>query len=135
MAMKKYVLLLCLMLSIIPLWAQDNAEIVDTPVPLRVIIDDFEDGVPFAVDEFGNGLGLVPWGDVPENLLLSATRLIAYSKYALPGRENAPNVVLGVNYDIQGWGGFTHAFSKDGKAWTSMDWSRYNALSLWVYGT
>lgn len=133
--MKKYPFLFMAILLITPVIRGQSGSIVmrDTPVPLDLLIDDFEDGVPFAVDAHGNGLGLVPWGDMAENVLLSATRLMPYSRYALPGREAEPNVVLGVACNITGWGGFTHAFT-DGTAWTSMDWTAYNALSLWVYG-
>jgi len=114
--------------------AQGDVPILsDQPLALELLIDDFENGVPLASDEFGNGIGLVPWGDVPENVTLSARQVVAFSDLALPGAETVPNTVLAVAYDITGWGGFTHAFT-DGQQWISMDWTPYNAVSFWLYG-
>lgn len=98
-----------------------------------LIIDDFESGVPVSSDAFGNGIGLVTWGDAFENLRLSATQLVAYSELALPTAPDVPNTVLAVSYDLGGWGGFTHALT-DGENWISADWTDYNAISLWLYG-
>lgn len=96
---------------------------------------DFESGVPFKVDSFNNGLGLVPWGNVFENVTLSARQIIPGGSLAIPGQEDQPNTVLSVAYDVAdgGWGGFTYAIN-DGENWTSENWVTYGALSFWFYG-
>ncbi|MCC6891627.1 MAG: family 16 glycosylhydrolase [Anaerolineae bacterium] len=115
--------------------AQDSATITQSnqAVTPEVMVDDFEGGVPYTVDEFNNGLGLIPWGDKPENVILAARQLVPFSTMALPTVTDTANTVLAVNYDITGWGGYTHAFNADG-GWGSMDWTAYNAVSFWLYG-
>jgi len=97
---------------------------------------DFEDGVPYQVDEFNNGLGLVPWGNAFENVTLSARQVVPGGALAIPGREQEANTVLAVSYDIisGGWGGFTYVIN-DGVNWTSEDWSNLGAISFWFYGS
>ena len=41
--------------------------------------------------------------------------------------------MLAVVYDINSWGGFTHAFT-DGTNWISEDWTAYDGISFWLYG-
>lgn len=125
--MRKIVLLciLSLFVGLMSVQAQDAEP---------VIISDFENGLPFAVDSHNNGLGYVPWGDVFENVTLSARQVLPYGELGLPGRETEHNNVLAVNYDITGWGGFTYVVN-DGENWTSQDWSHYNAMRFWFYGS
>jgi beta-glucanase (GH16 family) len=115
--------------------AQSETAVIagEEPVELELVLADFEAGVPLTQDEFGNGLGFVPWGDVVENVTLSARQLVPFSTLALPNTHETANTVLAVNYDITGWGGFTHALN-DGENWIAMDWTDYNALSFWLYG-
>jgi beta-glucanase (GH16 family) len=99
-----------------------------------LLIDDFENGVPLSADSYGNGLGLVPWGNTSGNIVLSARQVPVSSNLILPEQSGA-NTVLTVWYDISsgGWGGYTHAFT-DGTDWIGRDWSSYSALSFWLYG-
>ncbi len=104
------------------------------PVPLDLVVDDFEAGLPHIADSSGTAIGFVPWGSEPGNVVLSARQIVGASTYALPGTTTPANTVLALDYDIGSWGGFTHAFA-DGTTWTSMDWTAYNALSFWVFGS
>lgn len=108
---------------ITPLAAQDDA----------LVIADFEDGLTFTSNETDGALGFIPWGDAFENVTLSARQIVPFGAMALPEREEAVNNVLAVNYDIGGWGGFSHVLT-DGENWISMDWTPYNALRFWIYG-
>jgi beta-glucanase (GH16 family) len=96
------------------------------------LVDDFERGVPFNEDSYGNGIGLIPWGDQQGNVTLGATQVLTYSPLILPDQE-AANTVLTVDYDISGWGGFTHAFT-NGDDWITQDWSGFDAFQFWLYG-
>ncbi|MBZ0288800.1 MAG: hypothetical protein K8I30_14375, partial [Anaerolineae bacterium] len=77
------------------------------------LITDFESGVPYAVDSDGNPLGLVPWGNAFENVILSARQVVPGGALAFPGDSEKANTVLAVNYDIAsgGWGGFTYVYT------------------------
>lgn len=121
------ILLLALLLAAVPISAQDEF------VTLGLLIDDFESGIPASAAEGGAGIGFVPWGDAFENVTLAARQIVVGSSLALPIAADTPNTVLAIHYEIGSWGGFTHAFT-DGREWTSMDWTAYNALSFWLYG-
>lgn len=99
-----------------------------------LLIDDFEHGVPSLIDGFGNGIGLVPWGNQAGNVTLAALQVMEHSEIVLPGQVGA-NTALEIRYNVPsgGWGGFTHALN-DGENWISQDWSAYDALSFWLYG-
>ena len=95
----------------------------------------FENGVPYAVDGYNNGLGLVPWGNEFENVTLSARQVLPGGALTLSGDEDRANTVLAVDYDIAdgGWGGFTYVFN-DGVNWTSDDWSNMGEFDFSFYG-
>jgi beta-glucanase (GH16 family) len=97
------------------------------------LVDDFESGVPFKTDEYGNALGLVPWGDAQGNVTLAATQIMPYSDLILPGQVEA-NTALTVMYDIGGWGGFSRILTDDTN-WISEDWSAYDGISFSLYGS
>ena len=42
--------------------------------------------------------------------------------------------MLKVTSNIENWGGFTDAF-KDDQSWGHQDWSRYDGMRFWFYGT
>ncbi len=86
---------------------------------------DFEMAELFVdADGAGNNIGFVPWGDSPGNVELSIFQAIR------GGQESG---ALNVNFDIEGWGGFSHVFN-DGLNWISMDWRDYNAISFAFLG-
>jgi beta-glucanase (GH16 family) len=117
---------LLLILSITVASAQD--------APEDLIIDDFEGALWAGTTPDGAaGIGMVPWGDTFENVNLSVRLLLPESVLALPERDGEVNDVLAVAYDIDSWGGFTHAFT-DGTEWTSQDWTTHNAVSFWLFG-
>lgn len=112
------------LLSLMSVTAQESAD---------VVVADFESDFKMSVASDGSGVGFVPWGDQHENVKLSVRQLIAFSDMAVPGKNESPNNILAVAYDIGGWGGFTHAFT-DGVDWISQDWTAHNAVSFWIYG-
>ena len=75
-------------------------------------------------DQYNNAIGHAPWGDVAGNVQLSLAQM---------ERVDVNSSVLEINYDIGGWGGFTHAFT-DGENWLSQDWTSQDALRFWLYG-
>ena len=89
------------------------------------VIDDFEVSEVFeGTDEYNNAIGHAPWGDVAGNVALSLAEM---------ERVDVSSTVLAIDYDIGGWGGFTHAFT-DGANWINQDWTSHNALRFWLYG-
>ncbi len=94
------------------------------------ILADFEDGIGYTQDNYGNNIGFVPWGDIPGNVVLET--VAAEGDLALPDQVGA-NTVLSVTYDIASFGGFTHVLT-DGTHWTPQDWTSHSALDFWLYG-
>ena len=89
------------------------------------VIADFEVSEVFeGRDQYNNAIGHAPWGDVAGNVVLSLAEM---------ERVDVSSTVLAIDYDIGGWGGFTHAFT-DGENWLSQDWTSQNALRFWLYG-
>jgi len=122
-----WILVLLLMITAVGVSAQDE------PITPNVIVDDFETGIPFILAPDGAGIGYVPWGNQPENVTLAARQIVGGSRIALPAVADSANTVLALSYDIDSWGGFTHAFT-DGTEWISMDWTAYNAMTFWLFG-
>lgn len=90
------------------------------------MLADFESGIGFTQDEFGNNIGYVPWGDAPDNVMLDVVEMV----HPEAGEDNT---VLQVSYDIAAYGGFTHVLT-DGTDWTPQDWTSYEALGFWLHG-
>ena len=99
--------------------SEDNAE--------WKLLDDFEvDELFFAQDEFGNNIGIVSWGDTAGNVVLSLTDTT---------REGVTNRALTIQYDITTFGGFSHVLTVDGETWDSQDWTAFNAITFWYFGS
>jgi beta-glucanase (GH16 family) len=108
----------------------DNVALVERVL----VVDDYESGLPSGTDANSNGIGFVAWGSEVPSL---STPLVADTDgLALPC-QLGDNHLLQVDYSISGWGGgFSHAFENAGVSeWVSQDWSTYEGLSLWVYGS
>jgi beta-glucanase (GH16 family) len=101
------------------------------------IIDDFEDGLPSGTDANGLGIGFVTWGDSwnGTTVAITTTSTISVGLPAVPGKTDA-NQVIDLESMVVGWGGFTHAFAnEDFDTWVSQDWSTYEGVCFWYYGT
>ena len=102
----------------------DDVQLVTLDVE-PLMLDDFETAELFiGEDGDGNDIGFVTWGDAPGNVELSLFTAI---------RGGQESTALNMNFDIAGWGGFTHVLN-DGENWISMDWRDYNAISFAFLG-
>lgn len=107
-----------LLVGLLPLAAAGTVAAADDPAPVPV--DRFEGEVPFASQPAD---GIFTWGgdaDDPPALALTA-------------RPDAPegDKVLGGDYDISGYGGFTHDFAA---AQPAHDWSAHKGIRFWWDG-
>ncbi|MEV5787135.1 glycoside hydrolase family 3 N-terminal domain-containing protein [Streptomyces sp. NPDC052287] len=107
-----------LLVGLLPLAAAGTVAAADDPAPVPV--DRFEGEVPFASQPAD---GIFTWGgdaDDPPALALTA-------------RPDAPegDKVLGGDYDISGYGGFTHDFAAGQPA---RDWSAHRGIRFWWDG-
>ena len=96
-----------------------------------LLLTDFENGIGYMPDEYGNNVNFAPWGDVPDNILLET--IAADGDLALPDQDDG-NTVLSISYDIASYGGFTHVLT-DGESWIPQDWTSHSAFDFWLYGT
>jgi len=89
-------------------------------------IDDFEDGqLPSGTDSNGIDIGFFTWmgggGTTEITTTLQATNTVLQMDSVVPSG---------------GWAGMTHHFENEAvDTWVSQDWSDYQAVSFWVYGT
>jgi beta-glucosidase len=94
------------------------------------VVDNFESGLTTGRDIFNNPIGYSTWGSTQGNVAITVTRGMT-----LPGGTLLPpNTALQVTSNIENWGGFTDAF-KDDQSWGHQDWSRYDGMRFWFYGT
>ncbi|CAG0937099.1 beta-glucosidase [Thermoflexales bacterium] len=100
----------------------------DNDSPDIAHVDDFENGLTTGRDRFNNQIGYSTWGSTQGNVAITVT-----GGLTLPG-GTLPNNVLKMTSNIENWGGFTNAF-KDDQSWGHQDWSRYDGLRFWFYGT
>ncbi len=100
-----------------------------TVVPLDVeplIINDFEvDELFTGFDAEGNGIGFVTWGDVAASGGLRLVDIV---------RNSSDSTVLAVDYDVASFGGFSNVFT-DEESWTPQNWTEYNTIEFWVFGS
>lgn len=97
-------------------------------------LTDFRDGVPSAVDGFGNAIGFVTWHDGSGSLALEAVRVEPDDPLALPGQTET-EYLLRVDHRIVSWGGVSHAFEDEAMTrWVGRDLSAYAGLRFWYKG-
>ncbi|OQR63635.1 glycosyl hydrolase [Streptomyces maremycinicus] len=109
-----------LLAALLPMTTAAGASGADDPGPAPVPVDRFEGEIPFANPP---AEGLFTWGgdtDDPPALRLAA-------------RADAPegDQVLAGDYDISGYGGFTHDFAF---AEPAHDWSAHRGIRFWWEG-
>ena len=96
------------------------------------LVDDFEAGLPAGQD------GTVPIGfntfaDPNSTAAISTTD--AAPAPSVPGHGDG-NHVLKLDLNVVAWAGVTHAFENAGAtAWVTQDWSAYEGISFYLYGT
>ncbi len=100
----------------------------DNDSPNSLLIDNFENGLTSGKDIFNNQIGYSTWGSTQGNVAITVTSGMTYTGGSLP------NSVLKVTSNIENWGGFTDAFPRS-NTWSHQDWSRYDGLRFWFYGT
>jgi beta-glucanase (GH16 family) len=110
----------------------DTVYVDDVALGLRVI-DDFEDGVapggPCAPPE---PLGFCTFVGTGSVTIANATTPPAPE---LPG-VGTPNGVLQMDVEATDFAGFIHGFTNSaGDTWVTQDWSTYEGISFWMYGT
>jgi beta-glucosidase len=86
------------------------------------LLNDFDlDALPeTTTDADGNALGLIAWGDTPDNVMLSLA-------------EGGGDLSLEINYDIATFGGFSWVPGNDG-VWVAQDWTSYDGVQFDLYG-
>ncbi|QPC81295.1 family 16 glycosylhydrolase [Phototrophicus methaneseepsis] len=92
------------------------------------LVDDFENGIWMGNAGPDSRIGLVP-GD---STTLAIQQVLPETALALPEQDTVKNI-LAVQYDAED-SSYTHAFTNGLNA-TTQDWSVYNALGMWLYGT
>ena len=90
------------------------------------MVDDFEDGqLPSGTDSHGLDIGFFTWTGPNATIDITTTQM-------------ATNTVLQMdsNVPVGSWGGVTHHFENATvDTWVTQDWSTYEAISFWAYGT
>ncbi|MFP4345668.1 MAG: carbohydrate binding domain-containing protein [Anaerolineales bacterium] len=77
------------------------------------------------------------WGDTwnGTTVAISDTLVTDADPLALPCQEGT-NHLLQMDSNVVSWGGLTHAFENAAvDTWVTQDWSSYEGVSFWLYGT
>jgi beta-glucanase (GH16 family) len=116
---------------ILPLGA-DTVAIDDVGLGLP-IIDDFESGLPTGTDGDGVPIGFWTFQGAGSGIgVLTSTTPPAP---ILPA-AGVPNNVLQVDVDATSFAGVIHTFENAAvDTWVSQDWSTYEGIRFWLYGT
>lgn len=96
----------------------------------RLLVDDFENGLPSGVDGNGLNIGFETFSDgSPVSIATTNT-----PPAALPGSD-AGNNVMALTGNVGAFAGFTHKFENTAvDAWVPQDWSQFEGISFWLYG-
>ena len=89
-------------------------------------VDNFENGaLPYGQDGNGLDVGFFTWTGPGASVSITTTLLVTDTVLQMDS-----NVPAG------SWGGMTHHFeNEEVNTWITQDWSSYQAVSFWVYGT
>ena len=99
-----------------------------------VALASFADGVPAAVDAFGNPIGFSLFQDGGGALELGAVAIAPDDALALPGQDAIVHA-LRIDHRIAAWGGFTLAFADDALTrWIPRDLSANAGVRFWYAG-
>ena len=113
--------------------AQGRAALGSAPGAIKVeagVFDDFESGLPKAVDKFGSPIGFVTFADDSSALTISLASDFPPMPKMAPG-----NKVLKLEFNVAGWAAFAHIFENDVlDTWMPYDWSAFDEFSFWMYG-
>jgi len=96
------------------------------------VVDDFESGLASGTDGDGIPIGFYTFSDGASSVFVATSNV---PPAPVPG--SAPgNFVMQVDSNVSAFGGFIHAFENVAvDTWESQDWSAFEGLSMWVYGT
>ena len=96
------------------------------------VFDDFEDGLPTGNDGDGVAIGFVTFQDGNSTVSLSTTQA---PPAPVPGSSEG-NSVLELDLNVSVFAGFIHSFENEAvDTWVTQDWSAYEGLGFWLYGT
>ena len=108
-------------------FALDDVTLIDH------VVDDFETGLPAGTDPNNIPIGFYTFNGAGSTIALaSATTPPAPLLPAL----GTPNTLIQVDADVASYAGFIHGFQNTAvNGWVTQDWSRYEGLAFWFYGT
>ena len=99
----------------------------------RMVIDDFENGLPSGFDE--NGIPIGFFTVTGANSTMDVTDVSTPPAPVLPALGE-PNHVMRVDVDSTAWAVVIHGFENEAvDTWVPQDWSAYEGFALWVYGS
>ncbi|MFZ6027829.1 MAG: carbohydrate binding domain-containing protein [Chloroflexota bacterium] len=100
------------------------------------LIDSFSGGLPDGVDGYGNTIGFIPWTGGGAAITLTTPSVSVSDPLSLPV-QTGDNELLQIDSNVgAGWAGYTHLFTNAAlDTWLSQDWTPYEGVSFWVYGS
>ena len=101
------------------------------PFEPTLLVDDFENGLPYGKDSNGIEVGFVTFRDPNSSVAISTT---ATPPAPVPDVAD-PNNVLQMDVNVVSYAGFVHNFENGAvDTWVTQDWSAYEGISFWLYG-
>jgi beta-glucanase (GH16 family) len=96
------------------------------------LVDDFESGLSSGRDANNVAVGFNTFRDPNSSVAILTT---TSPPAAVPG-AGSPNNVLQLNLNVASFAGVLHSFENASvDQWVSQDWSAYEGISFWLYGT
>ena len=101
------------------------------PFEPTLLIDDFENGLPYGKDGNNIEVGFVSFRDPNSSVAISTTDTPPAPVPDIAGLNN----VLQMDVNVISYAGFVHNFENaTADAWIPQDWSAYEGISFWLYG-